>query len=316
MDRFARIMALHRVLAERRLPVTVRELQDELECSAATVKRAIRELRYTVGAPIVAEPDGTGYRYDRESSDQWQLPGLWFTSQQLHALATIDHLLTQLAPSILGPLLDPVRERIHLLLGKTDSGKGELTERIRVLPMAARAVGEHVLAPVAAALQSDRRLNFRYMSEPREVSPQRLVHYRDNWYLDAWCHQRNALRTFALSRMESVSSSETQSDTIPKDQLDAHFCGAYGIFAGRPDKEALLRFRGATAERVAEERWHPDQRASWLEDGRYELRVPYRDPRELVLDIMRHGPEVEVAAPLDLREEIQRRHQAAAALYE
>ena len=316
MDRFARIMALHRLLAGRRRPISVRDLQHELECSQATVKRAVRELRDTVGAPIVAEPDGTGYRYDRESADQWHLPGLWFTSQQLHALATIDHLLTRLAPSLLGPLLGPARERVDLLLGKTNAETDHLADRIRVLPMAARPIPETVFGPVTSALQTQRRLRFQYAGERREVSVQRLVHYRDNWYLDGWCHRREALRTFALSRMDGPHASNEPAISIPKDQLDAHFSGAYGIFAGRPDKEAVLRFRGPTAERVAEEQWHPDQRASWLQDGRYELRIPYHDPRELVLDVMRHGPEVEVAAPRELIEEVHRRHRAAATLYE
>ena len=35
----------------------------------------------------------------------------------------------------------------------------------------------------------------------RVVSPQRLTQYRNSWYLDAWCHQANGLRSFALERI-------------------------------------------------------------------------------------------------------------------
>ncbi len=317
MDRFTRIMALHRSLARRRTPVSVGTLKQEMECSASTVKRAVRELRYTVGAPVIAEPDGTGCHYDRMDRCHWQLPGLWFTANQLCALATIDRLLETLAPSLLGPLLAPMQIRIDELLGKTGTAGTDLARRLKVLPMAARSISEAVFGPVTTALLARKHLTFRYRNDAaRRVSPQRLAHYRDNWYLDAWCHNRLALRTFALNRMSDVAPIDQPAEEIPDDQLDAHFATAYGIFAGLANKEAVLRFKGETAERVAEERWHPAQHSRWLPDGRHELRVPYRDHRELVMDVLRHGPDVEVAAPLALREEVHRRHREAATLYE
>lgn len=66
----------------------------------------------------------------------------------------------------------------------------------------------------------------------------------------------------------------------------------------------MLRFSATRARWVADERWHPDQAGQYLTDGRNELWVPYRDARELVMDIMRHGPEVEVVAPDSLRREV------------
>jgi predicted DNA-binding transcriptional regulator YafY len=56
----------------------------------------------------------------------------------------------------------------------------------------------------------------------------------------------------------------------------------------------------------ADEKWHPQQESAWLPDGRYELRIPYREPRELVMDIMRQGKNVEVVAPIELREQVRK----------
>jgi predicted DNA-binding transcriptional regulator YafY len=228
----------------------------------------------------------------------------------------MDWLLESLAPSLLGPLLEPVRTRVGELLGAQGQERGELARRIRLLPLASRPIANTTFLPVAGALIKRRRLAFCYRTVPRTVSPQRLAHYRDNWYLDAWCHNRNDLRTFALSRIAEPQELHQTADDIPDDQLDAHFAGAYGIFAGRPDKEAVLRFHGEITERIAEETWHPHQRTRWLPDGRYELIVPYYDPRELIRDVLRHGSDVVVVSPLDLREEVSSRHKAAAALYE
>ena len=65
---------------------------------------------------------------------------------------------------------------------------------------------------------------------------------------------------------------------------------------------------------MAAEVWHPDQVGSFDNEGRYTLELPFRDDRELVLDIMRHGGAVEVLAPVALRRKVRAEHQAATAL--
>ena len=87
---------------------------------------------------------------------------------------------------------------------------------------------------------------------------------------------------------------------IPEAQLDEHYASAYGIFGGKADKVAVLVFTAERARWVADERWHPQQEGRWLEDGRYELRIPYREERELVMDILRHGAAVSVVEPVEL----------------
>ena len=138
----------------------------------------------------------------------------------------------------------------------------------------------------------------------REVSPQRLVFYRDNWYLDAWCHLREDLRTFALDAVRSVRVLDRKALEIPETQLHEHYSSAYGIFSGKADFVAVLRFSPERARWVSLEQWHPAQQGLWLDDGCYELRVPYHDARELVMDILRHGSEVEVIGPPPLRDKV------------
>lgn len=62
-------------------------------------------------------------------------------------------------------------------------------------------------------------------------------------------------------------------------------------------KPTVLRFSPDRASWVADERWHPQQVGRFQIDGSYELEVPCRDSRELVMDILRHGPDVEVSHP-------------------
>jgi proteasome accessory factor C len=186
--------------------------------------------------------------------------------------------------------------------------------------MAGRGTGKHFNV-IADALTRRRRLYIAYRSRSRdeaterEISPQRLVHYRDNWYLDAWCHLRKGLRSFAVERIHDAQPRVRPAINVAVRKLDDHFATAYGIFAGTPGHTALLRFSPESARWVADEEWHPGQEGRFLPDGSYELRIPYGDPRELMMDILRHGPDVEVMAPAALRREVAARHDAAARLY-
>jgi predicted DNA-binding transcriptional regulator YafY len=217
--------------------------------------------------------------------------------------------------------LAPLTRRVTELIEHKRLGLTETARRVRVLGMAAKPAGEW-FEVVAGALLQRRELRLRYHSRGRNlvservVSPQRLVHYRDTWYLDAWCHARKDLRTFAIDRIREAKERSEPAKDVPDKDLDEHLASSYGIFSGKPNKTAVLRFSAERARWVADERWHPRQVGQFLTDGRYELRIPYRDARELVMDILRHGPEVEVIEPDALRESVVLKLREALRLYQ
>jgi predicted DNA-binding transcriptional regulator YafY len=149
----------------------------------------------------------------------------------------------------------------------------------------------------------------------REVSPQRLTHYRDNWYLDAWCHLRSGLRTFALDAIREAHALDVPAKELEASTLDEHYAGTYGIFSGQAQHQAVLRFSPQRARWVSMESWHPQQQSRWLEDGRYELSLPYSQPEELVMDLLRYGPDVEVIEPASLRDLVRRKLRATLDIY-
>jgi predicted DNA-binding transcriptional regulator YafY len=65
MDRYERILALHRHLKTARYSVSLAKLMDELACSRATLYRDIAFLRDALGAPIESDISGQGgFRYN------------------------------------------------------------------------------------------------------------------------------------------------------------------------------------------------------------------------------------------------------------
>ncbi len=322
MDKYDRIFQLHRALTGRRTPVSAEDLQTRLGCSRATLFRIMAFLRDRLGAPIEHDADRAGYLYAPTADGRpYELPGLWFSAAELQALVAFRQLLANLDGGLLAEHLRPAAQRIEQLLRHRRLSLDEAPRRIRLLGGLGRVSGA-AFDDVAAAVLQRRRLRFSYhgrvrgAATQRDVSPQRLAHYRDNWYLDAFDHGRKALRIFAIDRISNPELTGDAARDMPEAELDEHYASAFGIFAGKANKEALLHFSAERARWVADERWHPQQVGQYLTDGRYELRVPYRDSRELVMEILRHGPDVEVVAPAALREEVAGSLKAALGCYQ
>jgi len=311
MDRYERTLTLHRILKAARYPVTHARIQDELGCSRATMYRDIAFLRDALGAPIESDPENGAIRYATGEGERFEMPGLWLTSEELAALLALNELLARSDPGVLAGALAPFRARIETLLSDHSSGRALPVDRIRVIASGARKLDQAVFRAVAGALLNRKRLRFEYRARTtdtlttREVSPQRLTHYRDNWYLDAWDHGRDALRSFALDRMRTPHAIEQATLDREVAELDNHLASSYGIFSGPPKAWATLRFSEHASRWVADEHWHSQQQGHWLPDGRYELKVPYSNSRELLMDVLKYGPDAEVVAPVSLREEMR-----------
>lgn len=194
-----------------------------------------------------------------------------------------------------------------------------MAERIRILSTPYRPVEAGEFEKVCTAALERRRLRIRYYTRTRNadttrvISPQRLLFYRSNWYVDAWCHRSNGPRRFSL---DAIVSAEILAERALEMDDDGADTGGYGIFMGPATKVAVLRFEPEAARWVKREMWHPKQRSVELPSGELQLEVPYSQPRELLMDVVRHGPQVEVIQPQELREAVAEEHRRAVALYE
>lgn len=321
MDRYERILAIHRNLKAARYPVPLRRLMDETHASRATVYRDIAFLRDALGAPVESAAESSFF-YDPAEGERFELPGLWLNSEELHALLAAHRLLDRTGPGVLASALAPLKGRIDSLLAQQTGGKRWPVERVRVIAAGVRRLDEQSFRVVASAVLERRRLAFDYRARStnaathREVSPQRLTHYRDNWYLDAWDHGRDALRSFSVDRIAGARVLEAAAQDVPDADLDRELASSYGIFSGTPRAWATIVFSARAARWVADERWHSKQQGRFLPDGRYELKLPYGHARELLMDVLRYGADAEVVEPLALREQARTLLQLALSAYE
>ncbi len=330
MDRTERFYRIDQLLNEQRC-LSFEAIQEALGVSRATLRRDLQYLRDRLNAPIIYDRLGGGYRFTQDaaslsaasavSGPKYELPGLWFNASEIYALLMMQQLLNTVQPGLLGPHIAPLQSRLSALLGSQQNRPEDIEDRIRIVHTGQRAPEPANFALIASALLKRQRLQLQHWhrgrdeTTSREISPQRLVFYRGNWYLDAWCHLRKDLRSFAVETLSEVALLDKSAKEVAATVLDSRVQNGYGIFGGARTQWAQLRFTPARARWVAAEQWHPDQRGSVLPDGSYQLDVPYSIETELVMDILRHMPEVEVLGPPALRQKVYDKLATALALH-
>jgi predicted DNA-binding transcriptional regulator YafY len=309
MSNSERIYRIDQLLNDKKL-VSFQELLDRLEVSPATLKRDLAYMRDRLNAPIVYDKDQNGYRFEA-NSESYSLPGLWFTPQEIYALLAMDHLLSNLdASGLLGKQIKPLQSRLLAMLDSTDNSLEEIRKRVKIEKIGARKLNYDSFQEIGLALVKRKKLLIEYQSRSknensnREISPQRIIYYRDNWYIDAWCHQRNALRSFSLDAIKNLDMLDSVAIDIDEDELDVELGSGYGIFAGKNVQWATLIFNSDRARWVANENWHPSQKGFYLEDGSYRLEIPYSDDKELIMDILKYGSAAIVEAPESLKQKL------------
>ena len=327
MDRTERFYKIELLLRSRGC-VSFDALRDELAVSPATLKRDLQYLRDRLSAPIVYDRMDNGYRFEQASGGaaaaRHELPGLWFSEKEIHALLTMHQLMAGLDDDgVLSRHLQPMMDKLQGMLGADESQARELMRRVKVIVTARRRTPSKSFELLGSALVQRQRVALRYFkrsdrsTSQREVSPQRLVNHRNTWYLDAWCHASDGLRRFALDAVQDAQLLPAKARHVAVKELEAELDAGYGIYggAGVKLKWATLVFTAEAAQWVSVEEWHAEQKARWLPDGRYELQVPYSDPTELTMDILRHGDNVVVTGNKALAEAIRTRLASALARY-
>ena len=266
MNRAERIFRLHKLLQGKR-PVPLRRIMEELGASKATINRGLGYMRDFMGAPIVYDREANGHCYDLKSPE-FELPGLWFNQTELHALLASEQLLEAVQPGLLSPYIGPLRTRIRKLLEQGGPSADTVTSRVLLRTAARRRVDPERFGTVAGAVLNGRILDLEYCGRERDeattrtVHPQRLMHYRDNWYLVAWCETARDLRTFSLDCITTAREQPHKAKIVDDTKLERHLGASFGIFTGEARAWAVLRFNARAARWVAAEEWGTPTRSA------------------------------------------------------
>ena len=319
MAQFDRIY-LYKGMFKRKRQLTKEEILSELEISEATFKRDLDKMRDFYNYNIVYDRFDNVYKL-LNGEEAYELPGLMFSQKELLGLLTIQNMITELEPGLLGPKLQPLQERLSDLLANEGLDAKSLTKRVKAVHAGKRRIELKSFQLVAQGTLERQKLHIHHYNRnrnettERDISPQQLVHYRDNWYVDAWCHKRERLLSFSVDAITECELLEEKALEVSQDDIKQQMQSGYGIFGGAVENWAKLRFSEEKARWVQFEEWHPDQKGTLHKDGSYTLEIPYSDERELIADVLRFGADVEVMEPNSLRKNISMAIKKAADLY-
>lgn len=310
MSEITRLYRYKSMLSGRRA-LSKLELMSTLEISEATLKRDLAKLRDQLNIPVVFDRDAGGYRMASGHSDV-ELPGVWFSPQELSALATIQHMLDQLQMTFIGAKLKPLEQKLAALMKSHGLDGPASARKVRLVHAGKRLPPMNCFDTIAMATLAEKQVKVTHFNRQtgtsvvRTISPFRLVHYRDNWYVDGWCHLRQGIRSFSVDAISQAEATDDAITEVDEDQLSSTLQSSYGIFTGRPKAYAVLRFSELRSRWVKQEQWHPDQITRILADGSLEMEIPYSDERELIGDVLKYGADVEVLRPVELRQQVQK----------
>jgi predicted DNA-binding transcriptional regulator YafY len=238
----SRLLELLELLQGRQL-TTGREIADRLGIDARTVRRYVDVLQ-GLGIPVEGQRGvGGGYRI----RPGYRLPPLMLGDEE--AVAVVLGLLATRAGAEGSEVVDGALAKINRVLPSTLRRQVEALEEtlgFTATRGGAAAADAGVVLLVADAIRRRRRLRTSYRTfageeSERELSPYGLVVHSGRWYLAAYDHLRDDLRTFRLDRMWRAALAEPAA-LPPPEGFDAvaHVTRALASVPWKWEVEVLL----------------------------------------------------------------------------
>jgi predicted DNA-binding transcriptional regulator YafY len=238
----SRLLELLELLQARQL-TTGREIADRLGIDARTVRRYVDVLQ-GLGIPVEGQRGvGGGYRI----RPGYRLPPLMLGDEE--AVAVVLGLLATRAGAEGSEVVDGALAKINRVLPSTLRRQVEALEEtlgFTATRGGAAAADAGVVLLVADAIRRRRRLRTSYRTfageeSERELSPYGLVVHSGRWYLAAYDHLRDDLRTFRLDRMWRAALAEPAA-LPPPEGFDAvaHVTRALASVPWKWEVEVLL----------------------------------------------------------------------------
>lgn len=307
--------------------VSFESMRKALQCSAPTLKRDLRYLRTRLNSPIVYSRKLNRYIYSEENQAEGglkALPCTWYSATEMYALLVALDLFDRVKNEKEGMLkgeMSSMRARLLSLLQEDKNQARELMKRLRVFLPRYAENSNAWFEIIGSALTQRKRLSIVYFAlskkteSVREVSPMRLVNYKGRWYLDAWCHTTDALKTFSLSRIKRCEMLTTQCEAVAMRDVNAALDAGYGLFSGGEIKKAVIAIDAYMAAYVKDEIWHAEQKITVNADGSIALEVPYAKEDELIGRLLELGEHARVTAPVSLIQSVKGTLEKMRALY-
>lgn len=310
-----RMLKIHQALQAGRA-ASLPRLAEELEVSSKTVQRDVEFMRERLRLPVEFSRTHGGYRYTEPVAG---FPSVHVTEGEVVALLVAQRALEQYRGT-------PFEETLRAAFAKLTNAMQDETVftpgpgvSFRPLGVSTHDLGIFELLHTAVRQHQEVRFTYRKIksaaAEVRRVRPHHLACVQGRWYMVAWDALRDAMRTFALTRISGPRLLARRFERVQGFDIERYFGNSFGVFAGEGAIEVRIRFDAAAARLVAERTWHPTQELSALPEGEAELSLRLNDLREVASWVLSWGEHAWVVSPPELVASVRDSHAAAARRY-
>jgi len=302
------MLRIHQALQAGGFP-NATNLAAELEVSTKSIQRDLEFMRDRLDLPIAYHPQRFGYHYTGEVTS---FPTMHITEGELVALVIAEKALEQYrGTQFEKPLLSAIRKIEQSLPDTISLNLADIEQTISFRTRAEPILNLEIFDTLAKATAGRKQLEITYRKagsrngETRVVDPYHLANINGEWFLFAFDHLRQDIRTFAPAR---IQSSKATGQTFPRPQkfsLEKRLRDSFGVHSGAGQFEVRLRFKARVADYIREKKWHESQHLRELKNGDVELDLKLSSLAEVQRWVLSWGGDVRVLQPRELRESVR-----------
>lgn len=271
-----RMLRIHQAIQSGKYP-NASTLAREMEVSTKSIHRDLEFMRDRLDLPLEYDGRRYGYHYTEEVSS---FPTLQITEGELFALLVAEKALQQYrGTNFEKPLVSAFRKMASSLPDTISLNLAEWEQTISFRTSAEPILNLETFDALAKASAQKKQLALTYRkpgqpkTEVRIVDPYHLANINGEWFLFAYDHLRNDLRTFVPARIQNISATGKSFVRPQKFSLEKRLRDSFGVHYGQGTHEVVIRFNEFAADYIREKRWHPSQELRELKEGGLELRL-------------------------------------------
>ena len=304
-----RMVRIHQALQAKRYP-NANTLSAEMEVCSKSIHRDLDFMRDRLNLPIEYDATKFGYHYTEEVKD---FPTLQITEGEIFALIVAEKALQQYrGTSFEKPLLSALRKMEQALPDTISLSLADVSQTISFRTRAEPILDLDTVDTLAKATAGARQLELTYrkpgqqQTELRVVDPYHLANINGEWYLFAFDHLRNDIRTFVPARIKSMRETGKTFQRQKKFSVEDRLRGSFGVHSDQGEFNIVIRFNDSVADYIREKKWHDSQQLRDLRGGGVELRLKLSSLPEVERWVLSWGGNATVTNPPELVEMVKK----------
>jgi predicted DNA-binding transcriptional regulator YafY len=284
-------------------------LASQFEVCTKSIHRDVEFMRDRLKLPIQYDGSRFGFFYTEPVR---AFPTMQITEGELFALVVAERALQQYrGTSFEKPLLSALQKMEQSLPETISLSLTDVQQTISFRTSTEPILNLKVFDALAKATTARRQLELTYRKpgqhqpEQRIVDPYHLANINGEWFLFAFDHLRNDLRTFVPTRIKAIRQTGKTFERRQKFSLDKRLRGSFGVQSGQGEFDVVIRFQARVADYIREKKWHESQQLHELKGGGVELRLKLSSLAEVGRWVLSWGGDAVVVQPAELAQSVK-----------